>query len=107
MFNAGLDEPLRPVADRAQGHAERSLLGLANADPAGRDMLPGKERQDRAGPARLVPIVEVVGARIVEVHGLLDQPQPEHAGVEVEVAARRSGDRRHMMDAVGHGRVLR
>ena len=60
------------------------------------------------GAARAVRIEQVVGARIVLVDGLLDQPQPEHARVEVEVAARRSGDRRSRDGCRGCiGRVLR
>src|SRR5215213_4060040 len=67
VFNAGLDEPLRPVPDRTLRDVERGLLRLADADPAGRDVLPGEERQDRAGPARLIAVVEVIRAGIVEV----------------------------------------
>ena len=53
----------------------------------------------------LVAIVEVVGAGIVEVHGLLHQPQPEGAGVEREIPAGIAGDGRDVMDAgvAGHG----
>ena len=87
--HALLDEAMRPVAEGAFGHAERGLLGLADAEPARRGMLPREEGQDRAGPARLVAVIEVVGAGIVEVDGLLDEPKAERAGVEVEVAARR------------------
>ena len=89
----------------AFGHAERRLLRLADAGPSRRHMRPGEEGQDRAGPPGLVAVVEVVGAGIVEVDGLLDEPQAERPGVEVDVAAGVAGDRRDVVDAVlGHGR---
>ena len=46
-----------------------------------------------------VTVVEVIGARVVEVDGLLDEPEPQHARVEVHVAARVAGDRRHVVNA--------
>jgi hypothetical protein len=63
-------------------------------------MLPGEEGEDRARAAGLVAIVEVVGARIVEIHRLLDQPQSERPGVEVEIALRGARDRGDVMNAV-------
>ena len=48
----------------------------------------------------LVAVVEVVDVGLVEVHGLLDQPQPEHARVEVDVARRVGGDRRDVVQAL-------
>ena len=105
--HALLDETVRPVADGALRHPEHGLLGLADAEPARSGMLPREEGQDRAGLAGLVAVVEVVGAGIVEVDGLLDQAQAERAGVEVEVAAGRARDGRDVVDAVlTHGRVL-
>ena len=65
-------------------------------------MRPGKEGQDRAGLALLVAIIKVIGAGIVEIDGLLDQPQPEHAGEEIEIAVGAARDGGDVMDA-GHG----
>ena len=62
-------------------------------------MLPGEEGEDGAGIAGLVAIIEVIGARIVEIDGLLDEAQPQHAGIEVEVARGRTGDGRDVMNA--------
>lgn len=48
-----------------------------------------------AGVADLIAEVEVVGRGIVEVDGLLDEPQSEHAGIECDVGAgiaRHGGD---------------
>ena len=49
--------------------------------------------------ALLVAVEEVVHGRIVLVDALLDEPQPEHARVEVDVAWRVAGDRGDMVDA--------
>ncbi len=86
MRHALFDEAMRPVTDRAFRHAEHGFLRLADAEPAGRHMLPREEGEDGAGRAGLITEIEVIGAGIVEVHGLLDQPQAERARVEVEIA---------------------
>ena len=39
------------------------------------------------GLALLVAVIEVIGAGIVEIDGLLDEAQAERAGVEVEIAS--------------------
>ena len=41
----------------------------------------------------------MVDGRVVLVDGLLDEPEPELVGVEVDVALRVAGDRRHVVDA--------
>ena len=60
---------------------------------------PREERHDRAGVADLVSEVEVIGLGIVEVDGLLDEPQAEHARVEGEGSARIAGDGGDVMNA--------
>ena len=52
---------------------------------------PANSNQVRIEPGEpgLVAEVEVVGVGRVEVDGLLDQPQAEHVGVEVDVRAAR------------------
>src|SRR3954454_24044958 len=65
--NPPLDKAVRPIADRALRDPEHGLLRLAHADPTRGDMLPGEERQDGSGPARLIAVVEVIRTRIVEV----------------------------------------
>ena len=102
--HALLDEAVGPEADRFLRHPERRLLRLADSGPSRRHMGPGEEGQDGAGPPGLVAEIEVIGAGIVEVHGLLDEPQAERPGVEVAVAAGVAGDRGDVVDAVlGHG----
>ena len=53
-----------------------------------------------AGAAALVGVEEVVDGRVVLVHGLLDEPQPERAGVELDVRRRVAGDARDVVDAL-------
>ena len=102
--HALLDEAVGPEADRFLRHPERRLLRLADSGPSRRHMGPGEEGQDGAGPPGLVAEIEVIGAGIVEVDGLLDEPQAERPGVEVAVAAGVAGDRGDVVDAVlGHG----
>src|SRR5690606_18918765 len=63
-----------------------------------------EERDQAARRARLVAEVQVVHVRRVEVDGLLHQPQPERARVEVERAGGVGGDRGDVVDPVqGHG----
>ena len=87
--HALLQQAVRPVAERRRRNAERGLLRLADAERALCGVLPWEERQHRAGLALLVAIIEVIGAGIVEIDGLLDEPQAERAGVEVEIAVGR------------------
>jgi hypothetical protein len=75
-------------------------MRLPDAATARGRVLPGEEREDRSGLAGFVAVVEVVGAGIVEVDGLLDEPQPQRVRVEVEICARPAGDGRDMMDAL-------
>src|SRR2546422_322051 len=49
--------------------------------------------------ADLVAEVEMVGLRIVEIHGALHQPEAEQPHVEVEVLLRVTRDRGDVMDA--------
>src|SRR5581483_9838501 len=63
MRDSLLDEAVRPIANRAQGYAERGLTGFAHGGLARGCVPPGKEGQDSAGTG-LVAKVEVIGQRI-------------------------------------------
>ena len=73
MRNAPLDKTVHPEADSALWNAENGLLRLPNSDPARSRMFPRKERQDCAGASRLVSVIEMIGAGIVEIDRLLDK----------------------------------
>src|SRR3712207_8499664 len=53
-----------------------------------------EERQVEARRALLVAVEQVVDRRVVLVDGLLDQPHPHDARVEVDVARGIAGDRK-------------
>ena len=105
VLHAVADEPFDPEADRLGQDRERRDRDLSGSVAPGPGAGPGKEREEAAGSAGLVAEVEVIGLGVVEVHGALDQPEAEHAGVEVEIALgipRDGGDMVKAEDA-GHG----
>ena len=71
----------------------------AGAGTTGHGVRVLEERQVGARAALLLAVEQVVDVRVVLVHGLRDEPQPEHARVEVEVAGCVAGDRGDVMDA--------
>src|SRR5262249_27223065 len=72
---------------------------LADAGPAALGMIPDEKRQCRAGRADLVAVIEMPAARIVEIDGALDEPQPQHAGIERDMPPRISGNAGDVVDA--------
>ena len=99
MGDALFNETVRPVAERASRHAERGLLGLADTAAACRCAVPREEGEDCTGMAGLVAIIEVIGAGIVEIDGLLDEAETERPGVKVEVSPGVTCNGGDMMDA--------
>jgi hypothetical protein len=69
------------------------------ARAAATDAGPREKGKDRAGSADAIAVVEVVGGRVVEVHGALDEPQAEHVRVEIDVATGITGDGGDMVEA--------
>ena len=57
-----------------------------------------EERDVGAGRPLLVGVEEVVDGRVVLVDRLLDEPQPQHAAVVLDVGRRVAGDARHVVD---------
>src|SRR5260221_497144 len=60
---------------------------------------PGEEGHDAPGVADLIAEVEMVGLRVIEVHGAFDEPETEQPHVEVEIALRVARDRGDVVDA--------
>ena len=88
-------EPLGPEVERRLGaDAMDDRLDHPRARPARRRARVLEERDVGARRALLVGVEEVVDARVVLVDGLLDEPEAEHAHVEVDVLARVPGDQR-------------
>jgi hypothetical protein len=46
----------------------------------------------------LIPVVEMIGAGVIEVDGDFHQSQPKLTGVEVYIALHIAHDRSHMVD---------
>ena len=82
---------------RGDPEGDRVHHPRARAAAAGARIL--EERDVRAGTAVLVRVEEVVDGRVVLVDRLLHHPQPEHAGVEVDVPGRVAGDAGHVVNA--------
>src|SRR5262245_13502899 len=61
-------------------------------------MRPREECKNRAGMARLIAEIEMIGAGIVEIDGLLDESQNQYAGVDIKIAIRADVDRGHMIN---------
>ena len=57
-----------------------------------------EEGEIGAGIGVSVGVEQMVGADVVLIDGLLDQPHPEQAGIKRQVLARFRGNRRQMMD---------
>ena len=83
----------QPLAQKSSASAEptrqTTVCTMPGARAAGRGARVLEERDVGAGRALLVGVEEVVDGRVVLVDGLLHEPQPEHAGVEVDVPGRR------------------
>jgi hypothetical protein len=101
-------EAIDPGVDRTRRDAKRDGRDLTGArTPLRCDQRrehPGEERQDRARGPHAVAVVQVVGPRVVEVHGPLHEAQPEQPHVEVHVALRIAADRGDVVDAGNRAR---
>src|SRR2546422_6071547 len=92
-------QPLDPEAQCARQDGERRDGDLARPLAPGSRAGPREEGHDASRIADLVAEVEMVGLRIVEIHGALHQPEAEQPHVEVEVLLRVTRDRGDVMDA--------
>jgi hypothetical protein len=94
-------EALRPELQRRRGAgAPDHAMHHPGAGPP-RDRPRVLEEGDvGACVAALVGVEQVVDGRVVLIDRLGDQPEPEHARVEVEVADRVAGDRGDVVDAL-------
>src|SRR5215467_11309085 len=95
-------QPSRDFAGAANATVSTMPLPLAAA--ASRHER--KERENRARMSRLVSVIEMIGAGIVEVDRVLDQSKADNLRVEVDICLRIDGDRRHVVNAansLNHG----
>ena len=104
--NVFLGQSLYPAMGCALGDGERQGHSLSRARLASLGGGPFEEGQHRARPAGLVAEIEVPGPGIIEIHGALDQPQPQHALIEVAGALRVRTDRGYMVESGRSGHVV-
>ena len=81
MRDTFLNEVMRPVSDRARWNPERRLLRETHAGTSRRCVLPREKGENGTGMADLVAVVEMVGARIVEIYRLFDKAQTIALGI--------------------------
>src|SRR3954466_9716703 len=98
VLNTLRQKSLDPEAERPRRYRQCHSGNLAAALPAAVRTRPGKKREQRAGTSDLVTVVEVIAARIVEVHRELDEAKSQDTGVEVQVSLRIAGDGGDVMD---------
>jgi hypothetical protein len=92
-------QPVVPELDRVLGgDAEDDAVDHPAAGAAGMGVRVLEEGQVAACVPLLVRVEEVVDRRVVLVHRFLDEPQPEDAHVEVDVARRVAGDARDVVN---------
>ncbi len=79
-------------------HTERHVMHTPDTPGTPPGRRPLEERQQRPRPTRLVPEIQVVRLRIIEIHRPLHQPQPQQLSVERHRPARVRRDHRHVME---------
>src|SRR5204863_4593204 len=93
-------EPLAPERETPGGNFEADFHRETVAHARRREVRPWEKRQVRSGMTLGVRIEQMVRAGIVLVDAALDEPHAEHAGVEIEILLRRSGNRGDVMKTV-------
>jgi hypothetical protein len=72
---------------------------LSCTDRSTHGMRPGEKREDRTRGSGVIPEVEVVSPGIVEVYGLLDETQPKHIRIEIQIPLWVASYSSHMVQA--------
>ena len=93
------EEACAPKIQATRRYGKRRGVGLARARTAAADAGPRKKRQHGARRADAVAVVKMIGGRVVEIDGALNEAQAERAGVESDVAPRITGDGGDVMEA--------
>jgi hypothetical protein len=92
-------QALLPKSERSFGHREDGLRHLARAASTRSDVRKREIGHHRARGANLVPVVEVIDIRRVEIDGLLDPAQAERLGEEGVVHLGIRGHRGDVVEA--------
>jgi len=102
VADARPDQPSYPEAQRALGDQQGGDRRLSASDQAAGAVRPGKECQNRSGPAYHVPEIEVIGRGVVIVHRPFYQPETQHSTIEVDRPVDPAGDGGDVVNAAGH-----
>src|ERR671910_1252042 len=96
-----LKSPGPPLERCTLGYAQLGSRDLASTGMVGGYTQMGPVEEGDLGPriANLVSVEKVVGGDVVLIHGLLDEPQPQHVGVECHVLRGVRRDRSHVVQA--------
>ena len=90
--NTRVGQPLAPIFEGARGDAKGSLRNFPGAGVSTGGVRPGKEGEDRAGRSSIVAEIKMVGARVVEINGALDEAEAQNIGVEIQIPLRIGSD---------------
>src|SRR6266568_2201978 len=97
-MSAGLLQPVPPKPKTVlAGDAQSRARNAVAAAPLGRRRKV-EEGEVGAGIGAPVGVEQMIGADVVLVNGLLDQPHAEQAGVKGEILARLGGNRGQMVN---------
>jgi hypothetical protein len=89
-----------PIREAVGRHFQCDLDRQPVAEPRRRKLGPGEERQVRARMPFRVGIEQVIRAGVVLIDAALDEPHPEHAGIEIDVLLRGARNRGDVMKSV-------
>ncbi len=92
-------ERAAPVVQNRDRRSVRRRTYFAGPRAALLNSLPRKKRDQGSRRTCLIPVVQVPGSRIIEIHGALDQSQPKATRIEVDVALRGPGYRRDVVNS--------
>src|SRR5262249_46291888 len=93
-------QALAPEVEALRADLERDLYRKSMPHSWRSHLRPREERHIGAGVTLGVGIEEMIGARVVLIDTLLDEPHAEYTCVEVQVLLGRAGNRRNVMKAV-------
>ena len=101
QLESALAQPYFPEIERPGGNRKRGRRDLPRAFfPNGHAVpLVGERGPERAGRAQLVAVIKVIDVMVVEVDGLLDEPQAKRLDAEIEILLCIVHRCRHVMEA--------
>src|SRR5258708_3357456 len=97
--NAVFRQAINPVVERCGRNGEGDSDNLPCPSAPLESPRPGKEGENGPRHSDFIAIVEMIGARIIKVDGLLDQALPQDAGIKINILLWVCHDGGEMMQA--------